>query len=186
MAKRGAIVTGIDVGEASLEVAKLHAIESEVEIDYRQITAEALLIETQKSPKQSHGQSPKQPPKQPHGKWDIVCCLELLEHVPDPAAVVAACAGLVVPGGAVYFSTINRNPKSFLMAIVGAEYILNLLPRGTHQYEKLIRPSELNRWCRQAGIAVSKMTGMHYNPLAKTYSLGPGLDVNYLLVGTKL
>lgn len=168
MALRGAEVTGIDLGEAALEVAKLHALESGVAVEYRQITAEALAAEQDRRAAQ----------------WDIVCCLELLEHVPDPASVVAACAALVAPGGAVYFSTINRNPKSFLMAIVGAEYVLNLLPRGTHQYEKLIRPSELYRWCEQAGLRVAEMTGIHYNPLSKTYSLGPGVDVNYLLFST--
>ncbi len=165
MALRGAEVCGIDMGEAALEVARLHALESGVAVDYRQTTAEQL-AETQPA------------------QWDIVCCLELLEHVPDPAQVVAACATLVKPGGAVYFSTINRNAKAFLLAIVGAEYVLNLLPRGTHQYEKLIRPSELDQWCRQSGLLVTELTGIHYNPLGKTYSLEPDVSVNYLLHST--
>lgn len=165
MALRGAEVCGIDMGEAALEVARLHALESGVAVDYRQTTAEQL-AETQPA------------------QWDIVCCLELLEHVPDPAQVVTACATLVKPGGAVYFSTINRNAKAFLLAIVGAEYVLNLLPRGTHQYEKLIRSSELDEWCRQSGLRVTELTGIHYNPLRKTYSLGADVAVNYLLHST--
>ncbi len=162
MAAAGAEVTGIDMGEAPLNVARLHALESGVTVDYRQVTAEVLAAENPAS-------------------FDIVTCLEMLEHVPDPASVVAACARLVKPGGAVYFSTINRNPKSFAFAILGAEYILRLLPRGTHQYAKLIRPSELERWCRAAGLRVTEMTGMHYNPLLRKYWLAPGLDVNYLV-----
>ncbi len=162
LAARGAHASGIDMSAAALEVAKLHALESDAAVHYRQITAEALAA------------------LQP-AQWDVVCCLELLEHVPDAASVVAACAALVKPGGAVYFSTINRTPKSFLMAIIGAEYVLNLVPRGTHQYEKLIRPSELNRWCERAGLSVVAMTGLHYHPLRRTYSLGPGVDVNYLV-----
>ncbi len=193
MALRGAEVTGIDMGEAPLEVARLHALESGVSVAYRQITAEALAAEqsTEQSTEQSAEQSTKQSAKQSAKKtdtptqWDIVCCLELLEHVPDPASVVSACADLVKPGGAVYFSTINRNPKSFLMAIVGAEYVLNLLPKGTHQYEKLIRPRELCNWCQSANLNITEITGMHYNPLNQTYSLGPGVDVNYLVFGTK-
>lgn len=166
MAALGARVTGIDMAEAPLGVARLHALESGVEIDYLQQTAEQTATEQPAS-------------------FDIVTCLEMLEHVPDPASVVTACAALVNPGGAVYFSTINRKPKSFLFAIVGAEYVLNLLPRGTHQYEKFIKPSELNEWAEQAGLRVEGFTGMHYNPLFKTYSLGPGLDVNYLCQSTK-
>ncbi len=166
MAGRGAEVTGIDMGAAPLEVAKLHALESGAAVAYRQTTAEALAAEAP-------------------ANWDVVCCLELLEHVPDPASVVSACAALVRPGGAVYFSTLNRNPNSLLLAIGGAEYVLNLLPRGTHQYEKLIRPSELHHWCVQAGLTVAEITGLHYNPIRKTYALGPGADVNYLLHCTR-
>ncbi|MDA7971382.1 MAG: bifunctional 2-polyprenyl-6-hydroxyphenol methylase/3-demethylubiquinol 3-O-methyltransferase UbiG [Gammaproteobacteria bacterium] len=162
MAARGARVTGIDAGEAAISVAQLHALESGAEVEYRQMTAEELAAES-------------------NAGWDVVCCLELLEHVPRPESVVAACAQLAKPGGAVYFSTINRNLKSFMFAIVGAEYALKLLPRGTHQYEKLIRPSELARWCERAGLALRGMIGMHYNPLRKTYSLGPGVSVNYFL-----
>lgn len=163
MAARGAMVTGIDMAEAPLAVARLHSKESGVEVHYRTITAEDLAAE------------------QP-GQYDVVTCLEMLEHVPDPSSVIQACQTLVRPHGTVYFSTINRNPKSFLFAIVGAEYILNLLPRGTHQYEKLIKPSELNRWSHDAGLTPIETTGMHYNPLLKTYRLGPGLDVNYLMM----
>ncbi len=162
MAALGATVTGIDMGEAPLNVARLHGMETDCQLDYRQITAEQLAAE------------------QPED-WDLVTCLEMLEHVPDPASVITACAALVRPGGSVYFSTLNRNPKSFALAIVGAEYLLNLLPRGTHQYEKFIKPSELNRWSEQAGLRSLEMTGLHYNPLLKNYSLGPGLDVNYLV-----
>ncbi|MGI9311668.1 MAG: bifunctional 2-polyprenyl-6-hydroxyphenol methylase/3-demethylubiquinol 3-O-methyltransferase UbiG [bacterium] len=167
MALRGAAVTGIDVGEAALEVAKLHALESGASVNYRRITAEALADEQLADERKA--------------QWDIVCCMELLEHVPDPARVVAACATLAKPGGAVYFSTINRNLKSFLFAIVGAEYVLGLLPRGTHQYEKLIRPSELNRWCLRHELNLAEITGLHYNPLAKTYSLGGDVAVNYMV-----
>jgi 2-polyprenyl-6-hydroxyphenyl methylase/3-demethylubiquinone-9 3-methyltransferase len=166
MAARGAAVTGIDMGEAPLNVARLHALENSVDIDYRKTTAEDLAMKVP-------------------GHWDIVTCMELLEHVPDPASVVEACSKLVKPGGYVYFSTINRNPKSFLLAIVGAEYVLNLLPRGTHQYEKFIRPSELDRWCESCELETRAITGMHYNPLLKSYSLGPGVQVNYISVTTK-
>jgi 2-polyprenyl-6-hydroxyphenyl methylase/3-demethylubiquinone-9 3-methyltransferase len=162
MAARGAQVTGIDMGEAPLAVARLHLKESGQQVDYRRIAAEDLAREQA-------------------GTFDAVTCLEMLEHVPDPAATVAACAQLVKPGGPVFFSTINRNPKSWLFAIVGAEYVLKLLPRGTHDYMKFIRPSELERWCRHAGLTVREFTGMHYNPLTRQYTLGPGVDVNYLL-----
>lgn len=162
LASRGAETTGIDASDAPLEVARLHALESGQAVDYRRITAEELAAE------------------QP-GEWDIVCCLELLEHVPDPARLVSACAALAKPGGAVFFSTLNRNLKSFLFAIVGAEYVLRLLPRGTHRYEKLIRPSELGRWCERAGVTVRDITGLHYNPLGDSFALGPGVDVNYLI-----
>ena len=187
MALRGAEVTGIDMGEAPLAVARLHALESGATVEYRQMTAEALAAELggggEQTPTQAQAQSQSQ--SQSQSQWDVVCCLELLEHVPDPASVVSACANLVKPGGAVYFSTINRNPKSFVMAIVGAEYVLNLLPKGTHQYEKLIRPRELCGWCERAGLRVTEMTGMHYNPFTQTYSLGPGVDVNYLMFCSK-
>ncbi len=162
MAARGARVTGIDLGDAPLAVARLHLKESGQQVDYRKIAAEDLARD------------------QP-GHYDIVTCLEMLEHVPDPASTVTACAQLVRPGGQVFFSTLNRNPKSWLFAIVGAEYILKLLPRGTHEYMKFIKPSELERMSRHAGLKVREFTGMHYNPLTQRYSLGPGVDVNYLL-----
>lgn len=165
LAVAGAEATGIDASEAPLEVARLHALESGARVAYRCVTAEELAAE------------------QP-AQWDIVCCLELLEHLPDPASMVAACAALVKPGGAVYFSTLNRNLKSFILAIVAAEYVLQLLPRGTHDYAKLIRPSELGRWCERAGLTVADMTGLHYNPLYQTYSLAPGVDVNYIAYAT--
>ena len=166
MAVAGAEVTGIDMAEAPLSVARLHAMESGVEVDYRKVTAEELADEAP-------------------GHYDIVTCMEMLEHVPDPASVVRACAALVKPGGTVYFSTLNRNPKSFVMAIIGAEYILRLLPRGTHQYGKFIRPSELDGWCRDAGLGLRGMIGMHYNPFTRVYSLGPGVDVNYIVHTTR-
>ncbi|GGZ99212.1 ubiquinone biosynthesis O-methyltransferase [Arenicella chitinivorans] len=162
MAHFGAKVTGIDMGEAPLNVAKLHLLESGEDVEYLQITTEQLA-------------------EQRPGEYDVVTCLEMLEHVPDPASIVAACAKLVKPGGDVYFSTINRNPKAWLFAIVGAEYILNLLPRGTHEYDKLIKPSELSDYARQAGLSLKDMTGLHYNPLTKHYKLGPGVDVNYMI-----
>ncbi len=161
MAQRGATVTGIDMGEAPLAVARLHQQESGVEVNYERATAE-----------QHAALNPQ--------RYDVVTCLELLEHVPDPASTVRACRDLVRPGGAVFFSTINRNPKAWLLAIVGAEYVLNLLPKGTHDYTKLIQPAELESWCRTAGLNVKELTGMHYNALTKAYRLGPGLDVNYL------
>lgn len=162
MARFGAKVTGIDMGEAPLNVAKLHLLESGEDVEYIQITTEALA-------------------EQRPGEYDVVTCLEMLEHVPDPASVVAACAKLVKPGGDVYFSTINRSPKAWLFAIVGAEYILNLLPRGTHEYDKLIKPSELSDYARASGLVLKDMIGLHYNPLTKHYKLGPGVDVNYMI-----
>lgn len=162
MAAAGAEVTGIDMASAPLEVARLHLHESGVTVDYRQMTAEALASEAA-------------------GSYDAVTCLELLEHVPDPAAVVQSCAKLVVPGGQVFFSTINRNPKAFLFAIVGAEYVLRLVPSGTHEYEKFIRPSELETWARRAGLELRDSAGLQYNPLTREYSLGRSLDVNYLM-----
>ena len=162
MSASGATVTGIDMADGPLAVARLHQHESGVEVDYRQATAEALAAE-----------EPDQ--------YDVVTCLEMLEHVPDPSQVIRSCAELVKPGGHVFFSTINRNPKSFLFAIVGAEYVLKLVPGGTHEYAKFIRPSELEQWARTAGLELRKSIGMHYNPLTKEYSLGPNLDVNYLM-----
>ena len=161
MAAHGARVTGIDLGEAPLAVAKLHLKESGLKVDYRHVSAEDLARE------------------QP-GSFDVVTCMEMLEHVPDPASTVEACARLVKPGGQVFFSTINRNPKSWLLAIVGAEYVLNLLPRGTHEYMKFIKPSELEGWARQAGLTMRELIGMHYNPLTREYRLGRGVDVNYI------
>lgn len=162
MAAANATVTGIDMADGPLAVARLHQHESNAEIDYRQATAEELAASEA-------------------GTYDIVTCLEMLEHVPDPAAVIQACAELVKPGGDIFFSTINRNPKSFVFAIVGAEYVLKLLPAGTHEYEKFIRPSELEEWSRYAGLELQDSIGMHYNPLTRNYTLGDGLDVNYLM-----
>lgn len=162
MADFGANVTGIDMGEAPLNVAKLHLLESGLNVDYIKITAEELA-----------DQRPEQ--------YDVVTCLEMLEHVPDPSSVIHACSRLVKPNGHVYFSTINRNPKAWLFAIVGAEYILNLLPRGTHEYDKLIKPSELSEYARNAGLEMQGMTGLHYNPFTKGYKLAPGVDVNYMI-----
>lgn len=165
MALRGAEVLGIDMAPSALEVARLHALETgldrPLQIEYRQITVEELAAE------------------QP-GTFDVVTCLEMLEHVPDPASVIRACASLVKPGGTVYFSTLNRNPKSYLLAIVGAEYLLRLLPKGTHDYRYFIRPAELADWARAAGLTLEDLTGMSYNPLTRAYSLGPDVTVNYL------
>ena len=162
MARRGAAVTGIDMGEAPLRVARLHQLESGVQVEYQRSTAEDFA--------EGHG-----------GEFDVVTCMEMLEHVPDPASVVAACARLVRPGGHVFFSTINRNPKAYLFAILGAEYVLQLLPRGTHDFSKFIRPAELGAWARQAGLAVRDIAGMGYNPLTRRYRLGPDVSVNYLM-----
>jgi len=162
MARRGAAVTGIDLGEAPLGVARLHALESGVEVDYRKISAEALAAEMPAT-------------------FDAVSCMEMLEHVPDPASVVAACATLLKPGGQLFFSTINRNPKSWLFAIVGAEYLLKLLPKGTHDFGKFIRPAELAGFCRRSELRIEEITGMSYNPFSRRYSLGRDLQVNYLM-----
>jgi len=162
MAARGAKVTGIDLADKPIKVAMIHAAETSSAADYRVVSAEALADEMP-------------------GAFDVVTCMEMLEHVPDPPSTVQACARLVKPGGHVFFSTINRNPKSFLLAIVGAEYVLGLLPRGTHEYTRFIRPSELARACREAGLEVADVTGMTYNPFSKAYSLGRDVDVNYLL-----
>ena len=161
MAETGAQVSGIDMGEAPLSVAKLHGLESGVHVDYQHTTAEAMTEE--------HA-----------GEFDVVTCMELLEHVPDPASTIAACTQLAKPGGSVFFSSINRNPKSYLFAIIGAEYILRLLPKGTHDFSKFIKPSELENWARHAGLALHDLTGMSYNPFSQQYSLGRDLDVNYL------
>ena len=162
MAAAGAVVTGIDMAEGPLAVARLHQIESGIEVDYRQSTAEELAANSA-------------------GQYDIVTCLEMLEHVPSPAQIVKSVHTLLRPGGQAFFSTINRNPKSFVFAIIGAEYVLKLLPAGTHEYRKFIRPSELDDWARDAGLELRASIGMHYNPLTRDYSLGPGLDVNYLM-----
>lgn len=162
MALRGGYVTGIDMGEAPLAVARLHQAESGAELEYRQITAEALA-------------------EMEPARFDVVTCMEMLEHVPDPASTIRACAQLLKPEGHVFFSTLNRNPKSYLLAVIGAEYILRLLPKGTHDYRKFIRPSELETWARRAGLRLQELTGMHYNPLLRQYRLGPGVDVNYLV-----
>jgi len=166
LADAGATVTGIDLADKSLSVAKLHLLESGKKVDYRKVAAEVLAEE-----RPAH--------------YDVVTCMEMLEHVPDPAVIVAACAKLVKPGGHVFFSTLNRNPKSYLFAIIGAEYVLNLLPRGTHDYAKFIKPSELAQWCRNAGLEVTEVTGMSYNPLDKSYSLGRDTSVNYLLASQR-
>jgi 2-polyprenyl-6-hydroxyphenyl methylase/3-demethylubiquinone-9 3-methyltransferase len=166
LARLGANVTGIDMGDAPINVAKLHLHESKLDIEYIQTTAEALAIER-------------------NGQYDVITCLEMLEHVPEPASVIKACSDLVKPGGTVYFSTINRNPKAWLFAIVGAEYILNMLPKGTHEYAKLIQPAELDEWARDAGLTTEHMIGMHYNPFTKHYKLDQGVDVNYLMRCTK-
>ena len=168
MARQGADVTGIDLAGKSLKVAQLHALEAGVSnVRYRDIAAESLAAE------------------QP-GQYDVVTCMEMLEHVPDPASIVRACATLVKPGGWVFFSTLNRNPKAFLFAIVGAEYLLKLLPRGTHEYSKFIRPSELARDCRTAGLDLQATRGMEYNPLTRRYWLSADTSVNYLIATRKV
>jgi 2-polyprenyl-6-hydroxyphenyl methylase/3-demethylubiquinone-9 3-methyltransferase len=161
MARRGARVTGIDLAPAPLTVAKLHALESGVEVDYRVCAAEDLA-------------------SQEPARFDVVTCLEMLEHVPDPASTLLALAGLVRPGGDVFVSTLNRNAKSFLMAIVGAEYLLGLVPRGTHEYARFIRPSELAGWARAAGLDLVDLTGIEFEPLSRGFRLGPDVGVNYL------
>ena len=162
MAARGAHVTGIDLSDKALGVARLHLYESCQTVDYRHISAEDMARETP-------------------GQFDAVTCMEMLEHVPDPASTIRACAALVKPGGHVFFSTLNRNPKAYLMAVVGAEYVLKLLPKGTHDYAKFIKPSELSRYVRNAGLDVEELIGMHYNPFSQIYSLGRDTDVNYLM-----
>ncbi|MCG7870872.1 MAG: bifunctional 2-polyprenyl-6-hydroxyphenol methylase/3-demethylubiquinol 3-O-methyltransferase UbiG [Candidatus Thiodiazotropha lotti] len=166
LAACGAKVTGIDMGEAPLQVARLHLLESGLEVNYERIPVERLAEERPAS-------------------FDLITCMEMLEHVPDPASVVSACAKLVRPGGQLFFSTINRNPKSYLFAIVGAEYLLQLLPKGTHDYAKFIRPSELNAWIRDAGLDSLDIKGLSYNPLTQHYRLGDDVDVNYMVATIK-
>jgi 2-polyprenyl-6-hydroxyphenyl methylase/3-demethylubiquinone-9 3-methyltransferase len=166
MARCGAQVSGIDLAEKSLQVAQLHALESGLAVEYRCIAVEALAEEKPQS-------------------FDVVTCMEMLEHVPDPASVIRACAALVKPGGHLFFSTLNRNAKAYLMAVIGAEYVLNLLPKGTHDYSKFIKPSELAAWLRQSGLELQHQTGVTYNPLNKQYSLTADTGVNYMLHAIK-
>ncbi|HSF48979.1 MAG TPA: bifunctional 2-polyprenyl-6-hydroxyphenol methylase/3-demethylubiquinol 3-O-methyltransferase UbiG [Burkholderiales bacterium] len=162
MAVRGARVTGIDLAEKPLKIAKLHLLESGLEVDYRLISAEQLALDALSG-------------------YDVVTCMELLEHVPDPASTVAACAQLAKPEGHVFFSTLSRNLKAYLQAVIAAEYLLGLLPRGTHEYAKFIKPSELARQCRDAGLEIKEITGLTYNPVTEVYSLTPNVDVNYFV-----
>ena len=166
MALRGAVVTGIDLSEKPLSVAKLHLLETGQKVDYRKISVEALADEMPEA-------------------FDAVTCLEMLEHVPDPSSIIASCARLVKPGGQVFFSTLNRNPKSYLFAVIGAEYLLQMLPKGTHDYAKFIKPSELARWAKMARLEPAEVIGMSYNPLNKQYSLGNDTSVNYLMRTTR-
>lgn len=166
LALRGANVTAIDMGEAPLSVARLHGLESGVEVNYQHITAEELAS------------------KEPE-RYDVVSCMEMLEHVPDPESVIRACAALVKPGGHVFFSTLNRNPKSFLLAIVGAEYLLKLLPRGTHEYRRFIKPSELDSVIRDCDLTLTDISGIQFNPLTQSYSLSRDVSVNYLVHAIK-
>lgn len=166
IAKKGANVKGIDLSEKALKVAELHSLESEVQVSYELIAAEALAAREA-------------------SQYDVVTCMEMLEHVPDPSAIVQACATLVKPGGRLFFSTLNRNPKSYLFAIIGAEYMLRLLPRGTHDYAKFIKPAELSQFARNANLEVQALKGMTYNPLTKIYSLNHDTDVNYLMACIK-
>jgi 2-polyprenyl-6-hydroxyphenyl methylase/3-demethylubiquinone-9 3-methyltransferase len=162
MAARGAEVIGIDLSEKPLAVARLHLLESGLKVDYRLVAAETLAAEMP-------------------GQFDCVTCFEMLEHVPDPAAIVAACARLVKPGGLLFLSTLNRNPKAYLLAVVAAEYVLNMLPKGTHDYARFIKPSELARWCKAAGLEPEALSGMSYNPISRTYALSGDTGVNYLM-----
>ncbi len=166
MAACGATTTGIDMGKAPLSVARLHAMESDLDIDYQQITAEEMA-------------------QQKPAAFDVITCMEMLEHVPDPASVISACYSLVKPGGSVYFSTINRNPKSYAFAIVGAEYLMKMLPRGTHDYAKFIKPSELDEWARIAGLELVDLKGISYNPFTGLFSQSRDVDVNYMVHYTR-
>ena len=166
MARRGARVTGIDLAEKPLKVAQLHLLESRQEVRYELASAEELAARQAAS-------------------FDVTTCMEMLEHVPDPASTVAACARLLRPGGRAFFSTINRNLKAYLFAVIGAEYVLRLLPKGTHDYRRFVRPSELARWCRDAGLRTNEIIGMSYNPFTRRYWLGPDCDVNYLVCCAK-
>ena len=166
MAKCGATTTGIDMGKAPLSVARLHALESELEINYQQITAEEFAEQNQ-------------------AQFDVVTCMEMLEHVPDPASIISACFKLVKPGGSVYFSTINRNPKSYLFAIVGAEYVMKMLPRGTHDYARFIKPSELDHWARNANLELQDIKGISYNPFTSMFSQSQDVDINYMVHYTR-
>lgn len=166
MAVAGAQAKGIDLSEKALKVADLHSLESGVQVKYEYVSAEDLA-------------------KKEAGQYDVVTCMEMLEHVPDPLSIIKSCAALVKPGGKVFFSTLNRNPKSYLFAIIGAEYILRILPKGTHDYKKFIKPSELNEFIREAGLELNELIGLSYNPITEVYSLGRDTDVNYLMATTK-
>lgn len=166
LAKAGASTTGVDMGEMALNVAKLHALEAELTINYLHLTAEQQA--------QNAGE-----------QYDVVTCMEMLEHVPDPVSVIQACADLVKPGGDLFFSTLNRHPKAYLLAVLGAEYVMKMLPKGTHDYARFIKPSEMARWCRQAGLQVNDLKGLSYNPLNKDFHLSDDVKVNYLLHCTR-
>ena len=162
LAQQGATVTAIDMAEQALNIARLHALDAGLDIDYRHSTAETMAAQQAQ-------------------QFDVVTCLEMLEHVPDPAAIIQACADLVKPGGSVFFSTLNRHPKAYLVAVLGAEYVMKMLPKGTHDYQRFIRPSELAAWARQAGLSVEDITGMQYHVLTQKFHLGRDVKVNYLM-----
>lgn len=166
LAQLGGHVTGIDLSDDLIEIADLHGLESGLKVDYRKVSAEALASEQAES-------------------FDSITCMEMLEHVPDPESIVEACSRLVKPGGKVFFSTLNRKLKSFLMAVVGAEYVLRMIPKGTHDYKMFIKPSELSVWSRRSGLEIEAITGIEYNPLSRKFSLGPDIDVNYIAVFSK-